>query len=87
MFINKSGGYACVIGLFFAEISNFPMHFRIILRTYNLKYTRLYETLEIAYLILYIVARGLIMPFVCYRVCTDPTVPIIIKLTCFGLVV
>ncbi len=30
-------------GLVFAEASNFPMHMRMIVRNYNLRYTKLYE--------------------------------------------
>ena len=44
--MNVHGAYASILGLFFAEISNFPMHFRIILRTYDLKFTKLYELME-----------------------------------------
>lgn len=37
-------------GLFVAEISNFPMHLRVILRNFGLRYTQGYEFFENLYL-------------------------------------
>jgi hypothetical protein len=37
-------------GLFVAEVSNFPMHLRVILRNFGRRYTKSYEYSENAYL-------------------------------------
>jgi hypothetical protein len=37
-------------GLFVAEVSNLPMHLRVIFRNYNLRYTQGYEFFENLYL-------------------------------------
>ena len=57
-------------GLFVAEVSNLPMHLRVIFRNYNLRYTQGYEFFENLYLgillfnsVLYILARGIICSF------------------------
>ena len=39
-----------LVGLFLAEVSNFPMHFRVVLRTLKMRYTKLYELAECAYI-------------------------------------
>ena len=44
------GGIDSVGGLFVAEISNLPMHLRVILRNYGLRFTRSYEYCENIYL-------------------------------------
>ena len=42
-YINNKGGLMC------AEVSNFPMHMRVILRQLGLRYTKLYEACEWTY--------------------------------------
>lgn len=37
-------------GLFVAEVSNFPMHLRVIFRNFGLRYTQSYEFFENLYL-------------------------------------
>lgn len=37
------GSFYLIVGLSVAEISNFPMHLRTILRNIGLKYTKLYQ--------------------------------------------
>ena len=44
------GGLDSMVGLLCAEISNFPMHIRCILKNYNRRYTKSYEVCENAYL-------------------------------------
>lgn len=44
------GGIDSITGLFVAEISNFPMHLRVIFRNFGLRYTRAYELSENIYL-------------------------------------
>lgn len=40
--ISGHGGALAIGGLFFAEISNFPMHARVICRDFNIRYSRTY---------------------------------------------
>lgn len=40
--IGFEGTFYLIVGMSVAEISNFPMHIRMILRNLGLKYTRLY---------------------------------------------
>jgi len=49
-------------GIFYAEISNLPMHLRAIVKNLGFRYTRLYETLEIIYIVVYSIARGIFTP-------------------------
>jgi hypothetical protein len=48
--IEGYGALGPIRGLFVTEASNFPMHLRVILRNYGLRYTRAYEFSENAYL-------------------------------------
>ena len=36
------GGTCSIAGLYFAEVSNFPMHLRSIIKNFNLRYTNSY---------------------------------------------
>lgn len=47
--LSKFGGPSSMFGLMCAEVSNFPMHTRCILRTIGLRYTKLYEVCELIY--------------------------------------
>ena len=42
--IQGYGAIDSIGGLFVAEVSNFPMHLRVIFRNFGLRYTRVYET-------------------------------------------
>jgi hypothetical protein len=58
-----NGNITCnyiVMGLLVAEISNPARHNRIIIRHLGMRYNRLYEVLEIAYLIIYMFARAVV---------------------------
>ena len=44
------GGIDSIGGLFVAEVSNFPMHLRVIFRNFGLRYTKSYEYSENCYL-------------------------------------
>jgi len=74
-----------LIGLFLAEASNFPMHFRAILRTLKMRYTKLYEFSECAYIVTYIVARGILVSLLVITAAPVSETPIIIRFTCIGL--
>ena len=77
------GGCAILLGIVIAEISNFPMHMRQILKNHGLRHTRTYEYLERLYFTLYIIARGIFSPVVFFSAVHLPEVPIYIKLSCF----
>lgn len=46
--------------MFIAESSNPPMHLRIMLKHLGMRYTKAYETFEIAFMVLYIYCRILL---------------------------
>lgn len=48
------------------EITNPIMHIRVILRTYGLKLTKLYLCLELIYIVIYMIARGIFAPILTY---------------------
>jgi len=72
-------------GLFLAEASNFPMHFRAILRMLKMRYTKLYEMFECMYIATYIVARGILSTYLVITASPVSETPILIRLTCIGL--
>jgi len=74
-----------LIGLCFAEISNFPMHFRVILRIFDMRYTKTYELAEILYILSYAVARGIGSTWLVIAAVPVSSTPIFIRLTCMGL--
>jgi len=62
------------------------MHLRVIVKTLGLRYTHLYEALELAYMATYIVARGVFIPLeVVYNCVLAEQCPIIVKVICCGL--
>jgi len=62
-----------IAGLFIAEISNPPMHGRVMLKHVGKRMTKLYELCEYLYIVLYIFGRCLIGSPVIYKVvsCTS----------------
>jgi len=72
-------------GLFYAEASNAPMHFRMILKLLKLRYTALYELLEIAYIAIYVVFRGFLASILFFKTWQVPQTPVSVKLTCSGI--
>ena len=55
--MNDNGCGFVVTGLFVAEVSNPPMHFRILLRHMGMRYTKSYEVAEYAYFGMFFVGR------------------------------
>lgn len=80
-----NNGTCALFGIFFAEVSNFPMHFRCILRTFGMRYTKMYELSEALYIISYIVARGMGITYVVFTATLVSEIPIIVRFTCLGL--
>jgi len=73
------------VGLFLAEVSNFPMHFRVVLRTLKMRYTKLYELAECMYIVAYIIARGIFITLLVIKATPVSSTPIMIRFTCIGL--
>lgn len=55
-------GMEAIRAYILSEVTNPIMHIRIILRTYGLKFTKLYLCLEFLYIVIYIIARGILAP-------------------------
>ena len=55
--ISDSSANHLVALVFWFEVSNPAMHLRMILKYVGLRYTRIYEALEISYILTYIVGR------------------------------
>lgn len=72
-------------GLFYAEASNAPMHFRMMLKQLRLRYTALYEFLEILYIAIYFVARGIFSTILFIKTWGTAVCPVSVKMTCSGI--
>jgi len=80
------GASDAIYGIFYAEISNFPMHLRSIILILGKKYTKLYELNEGAYMGLYIISRGIFTPvFLVYPCVLSEKTPFILKFICCGI--
>lgn len=80
------GAIDSVGGLFVAEVSNFPMHLRVIFRNFGLRYTKAYEYSENTYLCSYIIARGICCPLlVLWPSLASENSPVMVKIICFSL--
>lgn len=79
------GAKIAILGLFTAEVSNFPMHSRVILRLKGLRHTKLFNVFEVTYLLVYVLVRGAIcFPMVIIAIACTETSPVI-PLNCFVL--
>jgi hypothetical protein len=72
--------------MFVAEISNPPMHFRAILRQVGLRYSQLYEIMELTFLILYMFGRIVMGPVAVWKLCTCSSALLVIQLGAIGVV-
>lgn len=48
--MNEYGSIVAIAGLFYAEVSNLPMHSRMIAKNFGLRYSKVYEFSEGMYL-------------------------------------
>jgi hypothetical protein len=71
--------------LFITEVSNPPMHFRVILRIIGLRYSRAYEVAEFAYFILFFIGRMLIGHSVVYNILLCAPMNILSKIFAVGI--
>lgn len=74
------GIFVGIIGLILAEASNFPMHLRGIVKNLGLRHTLLYEVSDAFYMVIYILLRGFIAPFVCAQSYFEPNISKLIPL-------
>jgi len=72
--------------LFLTEISNPPMHIRMVLRHFGLRYTKAYESCELSYILLYILGRVFLGFPVLYRTWLCESNHLVVKLMGTGLV-
>ena len=56
-------------GMFIAEVSNPPMHFRVMLKHLGLRYSKAYETSEITFIMLYTFGRIVLGCYQVWSVC------------------
>ena len=66
VFLAPFGAKYTVYGLLAADISNFPMNLRGIIRAKGKRHTRLHEVMECSYMALYMVFRGFLAPYNIY---------------------
>jgi len=76
-----------VKGMFVAEASNSFMHIRSILRAFGLRYTKLYEFMDISFMIFYLFFRLIIGVPLYYEVFMCEHNHIVPKITCAFLLV
>ena len=80
------GVFMGIFGLAIGESSNFPMNIRGICKLYHLRFTKIYEALEVFYFLIYIFTRGMAGPIVFMVGLFSPSTPIFIKLSITGIV-
>jgi len=75
----------CMTALFYGEISNGVMHARVIIRTFELRYTSLYEVTDTVYLVVFSVARGIFVTKAIYDTIFISEIAILIRGPCVCL--
>lgn len=82
-----SGHDAChvVAGLFVAEVSNPPMHVRVMLRNLGKRYTLAYEVAEYAYFVLFFFGRVVMGHPVVYDTVTCESMHLMGKVVSLGV--
>jgi hypothetical protein len=72
-------------GMFYGETSNSFMHFRVILREFGKRYTKLHEVFDVLYMMTYLIARGVFMTKVNYDTLFISGIPMFLRIACIGL--
>ena len=75
-----------VMGMFVAEGSNAFMHIRAILRHFGLRFTKLYEFIEISFMTIYIFCRIFLGARLVWRTCLCEHNHIVSKIAAVGLI-
>ncbi len=81
----SSGAGFIVMGLFVAEVSNPPMHCRILLRNIGLRYTLAYEMFEYTYFMLFFFGRVIIGHPTVYATVTCYSAPLLARVVSVGI--
>ncbi|EGR32764.1 hypothetical protein IMG5_071070, partial [Ichthyophthirius multifiliis] len=83
--VYQYGGTESLWALIFAEVTNWSMNFRLIVKQLGLKHTKLYQFLEYHFISFYIVSRGICVPVYVYHCIISQFFPFILKILCIGL--
>ena len=79
------GANEIIGGLFCAEVSNWSMHTRILLKHIGLRYSRSYEIAEFVYFITFFIGRFAYGPFIVYNAVTCGPLNYLAKLVSLGI--
>ena len=74
-------------GMFIAEVSNPPMHIRVMLRHLGLRYSKAYEVCEIWFIMLYTFGRIIVGVYQVHQVCTCGSALFLVKFAAVALLV
>jgi len=83
--IQGVSGNLVVGGMFIAEVSNPPMHIRVILKHLGLRHTKAYESCEISFILLYTFGRLLMGVFQVWSTCSCEPAHFLVKGAAVGL--
>lgn len=79
------GGHIFVLSYGVSEIPNPAMHLRIVIKNMGLRYTRLYEVVEIFYFITFLFGRQLLFHPLFYTVMTCDEIFIVVRIASVGM--
>ena len=83
----NASGPEILAGIFISEVSNPVMHFRLVIRSFGLRHTKIYEGCEVAYIILYTYNRLFKGIFIVYNTVACPVGHPIVKIVAIGLAI
>lgn len=72
-------------GIFYGETSNSFMHIRAMLRVAGKRHTKLYELMEVVYMLTYIIARGVCITKINYDTALNSEIPFLLRFACLAL--
>ena len=72
-------------GMMIAEVSNPPMHIRVMLRHLGLRYSKAYEICEIWFLMLYTFGRIIVGVYQVHQVCSCDSALFLVKFAAVAL--
>ena len=84
--LGDAGSFYNVIALVGGEFSNPFMHIRAMLRSLNMRYTKLYDTAQTFFFVTYLFARIVLGHLIVYVTWICESNPLLIKLCSFGII-
>ena len=72
--VTNTSAYLVVSGMFIGEVSNPPMHFRVVLKHLGLRYSKCYDICEIWFIVMYTYGRILIGISLAWDICACESV-------------